>query len=272
MSAEEDGAASAGVGRIFTAESVRGILAGRKSQTRRIVKWNGLAKRPSGYEDATVVHVPASSGITPLRKDAGFVARWPNGHEVGVRCPFAAGGLLYVKETWYDDTPGETDRERLEDGRVEGVEYRATHDCASFEAGCPCNPDGDGKRSEWRSSLFMPRAFARLWLRVVSVRAERLHDITEDDARAEGIESGCYSTMSEPCTGYVGSGCRKCGRIIRADDPQTMREIYAKKWDEINGKRVPWSQNPWVWVIDFERAEAHTSRCSEARWIGTGTE
>jgi len=73
---------------------------------------------------------------------------------------------------------------------------------------------------KWMTPLYMPRKYSRITLEVTSVRAERLQEISEIDAILEGCES---------------------------------REAYRKRWEEINGKRYPWSSNPLVWVIEFKK-------------------
>ncbi len=172
------------------------------------------------------------------------------------------GDRLWVRETWYDDfqrqagEAHELNIDRFDDGRVEGIEYRASHDCAAFEAGCPCNPDGDGKRSEWRPSIHMPRWASRITLELTEVRVERLQSISEDDARAEGVvvapcrccaeRGGCTPGPSGPC----------CPCCLNTGE-ESYREGFMGLWDAINGKRpgCTWNDNPWVWVLAFRRIE-----------------
>ncbi len=220
---------------LFSAPMVLAILAGAKSQTRRLVKLP--LKR--GILDHT-----GWRPFAPLvAKDRADMARYSPYGEPGDR--------LWVKETWYDDfdrAPGEAHElniDRFEDGRVDGIEYRASHDCTFWEAGCPCNPDGDGKRSAWRSSLFMPRVFSRITLEVTSVRVERLQSITPEDCRAEGIEV-------PRCDCEV---CHRSSGICPADGSSYV-EAYRDLWDSINGERASWASNPLVFVVGFKRMEA----------------
>jgi hypothetical protein len=90
----------------------------------------------------------------------------------------------------------------------------------------------------------MPRFASRLTLEVVSVRVERLNEISEADAEAEGIER------------YRGPL-----RWMRWRDPITSEwnrpsatGAFRDLWDSINAKRAPWESNPWVWVIEFKKA------------------
>lgn len=218
---------------IFSGPMVRALLADVKTQTRRVAKFKvdkGLNRAFSGLSADLYSTGDPDQGWCLYSRGSG--GAW-NARTAPLRCPYGlVGDRLWVKETWYDDMPGvgaNGARQRVEGG-VEGVEFRATHRCTNFEAGCPCNPDGDGKRSEWRTPLFMPRWASRLTLELRSVRVERVQAITEEDARAEG-----FGVAFGP------------GHFSRAFDSY---------WDEINGERAPWSSNPWVWVLRFKRVEA----------------
>ena len=85
----------------------------------------------------------------------------------------------------------------------------------------------------WRPSIFMPRAASRITLKVTGVRVERLQDISEEDAQAEGVDF-----------------------LPLAPAALTHRTSYSGLWDKINGKKHPWSSNPWVWCIEFRRDDA----------------
>lgn len=214
---------------LMSGPMVRAILEGRKTQTRRICSHRygigflggqGQKDDPEcwGYS----FDGPDHHGYVVLAR--GLNERHNHGC-ISMPCPYGEPGeRLWVRETWFDDMPG--DAPMLEDGRIL---YRADHDCRSFEAGCPCNPDGDGKRSEWRSPRFMPRWASRLTLEVTDARVERLQDISEEDAVAEGVARDV-------------PGC------VRG-----ARTAFASLWDTINGKRALWASNPFVWAISFRR-------------------
>ena len=131
---------------LFSGPMVRAILDGRKTQTRRVIKWADLDEPQPGYSWADCLCPEIDPADTPCEICA---ARF------GVR--YEAGDLLWVKETWAEV-----------DGRIV---YRATE------------PDGAPK---WKPSIFMPKKHARIWLDVVRVRAERMQLIAEEDAMAEG--------------------------------------------------------------------------------------
>lgn len=186
---------------IFSGPMVRAILEGRKTQTRRVFKGRAYAWWQScGAE---------------LNDDRMPVAEDDHGQPVDVPCPYGVpGDRLWVREAW------------AEWGSV---------------AGCPCYK-ADGDRSGilgWKSPMFMPRRYARILLSVVGIRVERLQDISEADAIAEGIEVD------------------ECHHVIRPDDDVNWGGAvweYASIWNRLNAKRgYPWESNPWVWVIEFEK-------------------
>ena len=107
-------------------------------------------------------------------------------------------------------------------GPIGGYVYRADND-----------PQFEGCR--WKPSIHMPKWAARIWLEVTGVRVERVQDISEEDAIAEGIPRGAV---------------QYCGHAIR---------LFRDLWDSINAKRgYPWEVNPWVWVVEFKRTETMT--------------
>lgn len=201
---------------IFSAESVRAILNGSKSQTRRVVK-----PQPSRQ-------------LEPGKGDAGY---WfsPSYHSPGWRCLYGKpGDRLIVREgwRWYGRI--------REPGMVEGgFEYRAdgTHrkftDFADPEdAWEQFQAAAVNEAYHWRPSIHMPRWASRITLELTEVRVERLQDITEEDAIAEGCRATSTDTFA-----------------------QSARAHYFQIWDELNGKKYPWAHNPWVWVLSFRRVE-----------------
>lgn len=184
---------------IFSGPMVRAILEGRKSQTRRIMKPQPILERgtwrwiPRINTDINVEHIN------------------------GAMCPH--GGLkdhLYIRETWADP------------GFFEKPLYRA-----DFKKGQPRNALGNqaigGFEFKWKPSIHMPKRFARIWLEIINVRVERIQDIMEEDARAEGIRP-------------------------RWVDSTAYQNGFRKLWDDLNAKRgYGWDKNPWVWVIEFKK-------------------
>lgn len=181
---------------IFSAPMVRAVIAGEKTQTRRVI----TPQPPTMiYNDGTNRWYP--SGVWG-GKD------W--------HAKYEAGDLLWVRETFGSSLLGD----------YTFLQYKATVDTDD-----PCAYPIDFAQYEkiesksWRPSIFMPRWASRITLRVTSVRAQRLQDINEDDAAAEGIK--------------------------RHSGPYILD--FAKLWDDINAKRGhSWNSNPWVWAYKFE--------------------
>jgi len=217
---------------IFSADMVRAILAGRKTQTRRVIK----PQPPIGTD--AMRDVPGTNrwwAAYATTNDAGVTYR-PLGsdqqHEW--RCPYFPGQRLWVREAWCHK---KTDAGYFvyTDGDLDPscVWYAATdHDIVHM--------DDDGaitSRSPWSSPIHMPRWASRITLEVVRVWVERVQDITFADVLAEGI----------PQASAVQYGQYQVDTI----------ESYVEAWDRLNAKRgYPWSANPWVFAIEFKNADA----------------
>jgi hypothetical protein len=189
-----------------TAEEVRAILEGRKTQTRRVVKHE---RHPAAGRDWQPC---LCREIDPVDSPC-LVCEARFGH-----CPHGApGDRLWVRETWapYPDPHAPPNERPL-------VAYRATQ-----EAEC--------QNVRWRPSIHMPRWASRITLELTSVRVERLKDIGEEDARAEGVE------WMDPPGGLNVTGWRG------------HRFSFSYLWDSLNAKRAPWASNPWCWVLEFKR-------------------
>lgn len=212
-------------GIIFNTEMVRAILGGCKTQTRR------------------VIHCPPFDST-----DEGVKQEVRLGN---VKCPHGeAGDLLWVRETWqalrfsFDPESGvcddyrACDPERVLDYQIEqeGILNRPLYAFVYAADGGwgDCRED---RGFAWRSPVHMPRWASRIWLRIVSVRHERLQDISEADAKAEGVKAQSVA-LSPGIESYVAT--------------------FAELWDSIYGPDA-WDANPWVWRIEFERVDARAS-------------
>lgn len=235
---------------IFSGPMVRAILDGKKTQTRRLA-----ALRLEGETDG--------AGLTTASYEPDRRNGWG-------RCQ--PGDRLWVREGWgYRGTAytiGQPTMEVLIDYRADG-ELRRIDRAHDDRSGLPkqvCRCKGGGESPEygpsyehqdeltrfwaaWRSPRFMPRWASRLLLEVTAVRVERLQACGTLDAMAEGMPQ-------------TGGEAHALGLIDLARTPghewdnRTSVENFARLWDTINGKRAPWASNPWVWVIEFRRAEA----------------
>lgn len=197
---------------LMSAPMVRSILANTKRQTRRVVK-------PVGSDGGFVLQ-DYGNGWWPYRSDDGESAVTSDGNETPHDCPYGQpGDRLWVKETFC----------RVDGQTMPWIEtdYRAT-----YKAGDRLG-DTLGIKKRWTPSIFMPRHASRITLEVTGVRVERLQDISEADAVAEGIPAGEVSP------------------------PDAGRFAYRLLWESINGPGS-WDANPWVWCVEFKRLEAST--------------
>lgn len=212
---------------LFNSEMVNAILSGRKTQTRRI-----MGNQPAG-QDLEAVHV---------RHNDDFNFQWYGnlGESSYFRCPLGKpGDQLWVRETWARYNIDQTSHD---------MAYRAT---------APADWPNDGL---WRPSIHMPRWASRINLLITGVRVERLQDISEQDAMAEGITA--KEVIIE--TRYEGGGHVEITAerffFVGGDDEgyESAEEAFAELWDSIYGQKEgeSWQANPWVWVINFERMEA----------------
>lgn len=188
---------------------VRAILEGRKTQTRRVVKLPSWSTQD--WDDFD----PDEPSV--ICKTSGCMPDLP--------CPYGKpGDRLWVRETFYIDVPDD------DPSRLDSTYYRADGECCQQIPECQC---GDVGKPKWRPSIFMPRWASRITLDITNVRVERLQDISEADAQAEGMDA--LATVAE----------------IKDGQPHTYRTGFHILWDIINGKKYPWESNPFVWVIEF---------------------
>lgn len=213
----------------FTAPMVRAILEGRKTQTRRIVK---VQPPGEGYTLSTLIDTTGprrNIGKHHWLKNDGF--KVIDGSQPYFSAPYAVGDRLWVKESFrtiHDednlwDCIEYADGQKIKPNVPNDVGFKFSFDC-----------DYDNVR--WRSSRFMPRWASRITLEVTGVRVERLQDISEDDAVAEGGGEECP-------IGHIPS-YRK--------NPHKYCFDYV--WNSIHG-HGSWEKNPWVWVVEFKRVE-----------------
>jgi hypothetical protein len=211
---------------IFSGWSIRRILAGEKSQTRRIMK-------PQPKE----VDPPTRQTWTLERKWLRWKKLKQTSGALTERCPYGQpGDVLYVREAFrFDkafDEYSPADLVRSEEHPTLGrgdVQYEATPDEG------PLSEETVGRK---RPSIHMPRELCRLQLRVEDVRVERLQEIGEDDAMAEGVES-----VTRRSTSVHG------GTITSAS------VAFKELWKEIHGDDA-WEENPYVWVVEFSKINA----------------
>ena len=206
---------------LFSAPMVKTILDGRKTMTRRIINPQPVVgeKGCTTWKDITL-SASAFKHYAPSK-----MVKF---------CPYGVpGNRLWVRETC---------RALETKEGLDGIYYPATNHFRPIEN----TPEAS---EEWRvlngyrkkegdlvRSIHMPRWASRILLDIVSVRVERLQDITEEDAIAEGSQEPTLTPIVGACW--------------------SERDVFAKLWDHIHRKDgYEWDANPWVWVIDFKRIE-----------------
>lgn len=212
---------------LFSGEMPRATLEKRKTQTRRVVKFNlsGRVERAGRQW-----HIDDPSAV--------------------LACPYGQiGDRLWVKEEHYrfghwEPVPGvKTKTGRMKWRFVADTDEVLYSPPAEFRKG---RHHHDPETSAWHKRLgrFMPRSAARTLLEIVDIRVERLLDISEEDAIAEGCQ-GEQVRLPDTC---YGSGGEIVGYSAKTD--------FIALWDSINAKRgYYWEDNPLVWVIEFRRVE-----------------
>lgn len=215
---------------LFSSPMVRAILDGRKTQTRRVVKpqpqvegrifrWAGPRPKAKVSTGAVFINDPSMEHENPI---------------ISAFCPFGKpGDRLWVRETWaavhfsIDPETGFAD------------DWHGSHDIPPGDGGgywsklyaADSHPtDKEDRGFAWRPSIHMPRWASRITLEVTGVRVERLCDISESDAVAEGVIEWMLG-------------------------PSSPSEDFRKLWETINGLGS-WDANPWVWAISFRRIDA----------------
>jgi hypothetical protein len=220
---------------LFSTPMVKAILEGRKTQTRRVIN-------PQPDDDG-VNGVTVEGFQTALYNAEEYWINTEEGESKQVKPKYEKGDILWVRETFQmypasvilNGKAGNSPYKKIPKEKPVGyyIEYRATSD----KVFC----------GKWRSSLFMPKYAARLFLKVTSVRLERLQDISEKDAKAEGVY---------PCFWFQPFG-KPEGESITFDHNQpTHKAAFFNLWDILNAKcGYSWESNPWVWVYEFMRIE-----------------
>jgi len=185
---------------LFSGPMVRAILEGRKTQTRRTVK-----PQPEVMQNDAIGREFAMEHFTVPCSEVLFCKNY---------CPYGrAGERLWVRETH--------------------CEYGGQWIFRADYLGS-ITPISDGIGGPWKPSIHMPKRASRITLEITGVRVERLNDISEADALAEGCDGNCQ-------IGY-----------IPAYQAGPCSYHFAQLWESINGPGS-WAINPWVWVIEFKR-------------------
>lgn len=225
----------------FSAPMVRAVLAGTKTQTRRAVK-------PIGNDGGFVI-LNHGSHDWPYRSDDGdstmhTVMRGGKLYldETPHTCPYGKpGDRLWVREAWrtvsdFDELSGTEIADKCIEAGYKApwapLQYEADGQRRDWMHVCTPPHDGQPRPGRYRHARFMPRWASRILLEITAVRVERLQDISESDAIAEGAQWAA------------------CG----APQDDSHKAGFAQLWESING-HGSWDANPWVWVIEFRRLD-----------------
>lgn len=262
-------------GKTFKAHDITAIQKEIKTQFRVVVKNLGPDEEPDGGPDwfyPTVIH---RGEETPGKRTFGI---W--GEDWHIKCPYAVGDVLYAKETWgihqgitklaslplYEYETADIPRDSSEQVRIDAwargdlrlergysLVYKAT--------------DTLGLTGKWRSPMHLPQWVARFWLEITEVRCERLNDISEEDAIAEGAACsrcrgrGWYlgrfaDNHATPCQDCL-NAAREKGTFIPPGQyaKQNIIRTFQDLWDSIAKPQHNWAANPWVFVYKFKRVE-----------------
>lgn len=219
---------------LFSAPMVRAILEDRKTHTRRIVT-------PQLPENACLAELHGQDYLVEeLRGKLSWFESidgdaYPCDRKDAIQCPYGQpGDQLWVRESFsFHEAP--TDPYFLPHGtpgEALGIHYWA---------------DGNPEWGNWdkpKPSIHMPRRASRISLELTGVRIERLHAITEADAKAEGVETDEFMEFLDWAHSVA-------PRDVSCEFP-TLRGEFQKLWEKINGTDS-WDANPWVWVIEFAK-------------------
>ena len=204
-------------GMIFNAEMVRAILDGRKTQTRRPIKWKQTRFTEIGERE--------------------YGSKWPwsedaeHAFDFWHPCPFGSvGDRIWVRETFQGPL---FDFDLMDSYCKDSTPFEKSEFCVYKADGVPAPEfyDADDElHSCWRPSIHMPRWASRILLEITDVRVERLKSISDRDALREGCSAA--DMKSGDC----------------------VADVFARLWASIYGSDS-WNANPWVWVIEFKRVE-----------------
>jgi len=217
------------IGMMFKAPLVRAILSGQKTQTRRVAK--------------DVRHPDLGNWYTP----GALVIEDEPQHVIHRACPLGQpGDRIYVRET-------------VRSCRAYEVQGYPPSDWGNKPIWFDADGTPPGAATAWATkatpAIHMPKWAARIWLEITDTRLERLQEISNADAQAEG----CYH--EDPCD-HIRQSCTDIG----CPGPD-YRIGYRKLWEQLNGADS-WTKNPWVWVIDFKHIQLPAKEAHQAQKLG----
>jgi hypothetical protein len=230
---------------LFPTPMVQALLNGTKTQTRRIIKeqykWDDFRILTNSNDDflriCEVVNGP--NGNTYMERDA-------------KKLPINIGDIIWVRETCAetcDEFGSPIIVYKTGNPRWIGLDDDGENQLLG-ENKCEWSLDNYPACGKWTPSLFMKKWQCRLWLKVINVRVERLQEISEEDAKNEGIERWTDERLNSKPVRYAVyfQDCKPEDAMSYTSCPI---DSYETLWQKINGKDS-WYKNPFVWVYDFE--------------------
>jgi len=197
---------------LFSTPMVQALLEGRKTMTRRIKGLEKFNEAPDSWRYDGFCEEDKTHYMELISSDGQFTEKY-----FEVVCPYKVGDVFWVRETFY-----KTVAEELNGAFF----YKA-------------DVDKLGWTFKWKPSLFMPKEACRIFLKIKSIKVERLHDISEEDAIAEGVN--CLHPFYEDY-------------LEKASFFHLASESFITLWKKIN-KKESWNHNPFVFVYEFEQIE-----------------
>ena len=219
---------------LFNTAMVQAILAGDKTCTRRVIKNKYSNAEIEWFENKygrRLVYMQNDSPADIIHEDGSRSCHLKACEEI--KAPYKVGDILYVRETFANIWTPNGD---------EGFVYKADGEPPKFPYW------GNAKQCKdkvWIPSIHMPKEAARIWLKVTDVRAERIHDITDEECYKEGIGDTDFYNQAEH-TQIAGIGL----------NDSLERAAFALLWNSTLKRSdfdLSWNKNPWVWVIEFEK-------------------
>ncbi len=256
----------------FKTPLVQATLRGEKTITRRLNDLHVINKNPDDWF--------LNSAVVRRGQTVAIFDNKTSSMTLEIKCRFGAPmHLLYVRESWAIKSSPLDASEAIRlnwkgCNQIDEILYKASpriglrhvhgnnahhfDNMTYLDESTEMNYHPLGWPQKWKPSIHMKKMYARLWLQVVNIRVERLQDISEDDAIAEGIDrEWCSETVPETGQDASGWGYRDYSDPSGLTFEESPIYSFLTLWQSINEKRgFSWFTNPWVWVVEFHKTEA----------------
>ncbi len=224
---------------LFSTAMVQALLAGRKTQIRRIMKPQIDPCKHEEFIEASWKYQPIEWSEIGLKNGFAYCGRCGHGSQYGkdysgIKCPYGkVGDILWVRESFITGAEMEDGYHKINEitgDCIINTWYKASSPDLMWWDGDDCPLDS----VPWKPSIHMPKTACRIFLQITDIRVERLQDISEEDAMAEGAQP------LHPITESYFEG--------------EFQQGFMHLWCDINGQDN-WDENPWVWCISFQQVE-----------------